>query len=194
MSDPSLVQITFKIKPEMPKDMKKLILALFTNYFDYYPNKINSDEEIDRICDRYPVIADLDRNDSYHNVNQQRCQLDTYDLYDLDTEERYEEVGHWLDNDGNEIPNPVPNIGISIISLPRSANTVEKFLELVAPYIYSETCTLGIQHYSDYGKTVAYYYIDDERHIRKYMIETNKNNDKLISTAITFKYDEDEDV
>ena len=32
---------------------------------------------------------------------------------------------------------------------------------MVAPYIYSETCTIGIQHYSDYGKIVAYYYIDD---------------------------------
>lgn len=43
MSDPSLVQITFKIKPEMPYDMKKLILALFTDYFNYYPEKADDE-------------------------------------------------------------------------------------------------------------------------------------------------------
>ena len=41
MSDPSLVQISFKIKPEMPYDMKKFILSAFTDYYEkYYPEKI----------------------------------------------------------------------------------------------------------------------------------------------------------
>lgn len=183
MSDPSLVQITFKIKPAMPYDMKKLILALFTDYFNYYPEKAD-DEEICKISAKYPVIAKLYRNDAYHNVQQQVCQLDTFFLYDIDTEDRYEKVGCWLDDNGNDIPNPLPNIGVSIISLPRTPDIVEQFLELVAPYIDSETCTIGIQHYSDYGKIVAYYYIDDDGNIRKHMIRIDKNNDELISSAI----------
>ena len=46
MSDPSLVQITFKIKPEMPKDMKRFILYAFTDYYEtYYPDKQVTYEE-----------------------------------------------------------------------------------------------------------------------------------------------------
>ena len=75
MSDPSLVQITFKIKPEMPKDMKRFILYAFTDYYKtYYPDKEVTYEEYLKLREKYPVIGDLDHNDAYHNVDKQNCQ------------------------------------------------------------------------------------------------------------------------
>lgn len=179
MSDPSLVQITFKIKPEMPKDMKKLILACFTDYYTkYYPNKIK-DDDIRELGEKYPAIYDLERNDAYHNVDFQVCQLDMYTVYDLDTLEILHDVGHWLDDNGNEIPNDTPDIGVCITSLPRRPETLDEFFKLVGPYITSEVCTLGIQHFYDYGKTVAYYYIDDKGCIKKHIIKTTKTDEIL---------------
>lgn len=192
MSDPSLVQISFKIKPEMPKDMKRFILYLATDYYDYYENKKPSHEEYLELMDKYPVIRDLIRNDSYHNVDFQYCKLSKYDLYDLDTLEILHDNGHWLDENGNEIPNNTPDIGVCITSLPRRPETLDEFLKLVGPYITSEVCTLGIQHFYDYGKTVAYYYIDKQGHIRKQMIE-QKDDDEVLSTAISKKYSDEED-
>ena len=179
MSDPSLVQISFKIKPEMPKDMKKLILACFTDYYTkYYPNKIK-DDDIRELGKKYPAVYDLERNDAYHNVDFQTYNLSEYDLYDLDTLEVYKELGHFLDDNGNPIPNPTPSIGIGITSLPRRPETLDEFLKLVGPYITSEVCTLGIQHFYDYGKTVAYYYIDDKGYIKKHIIKTSKKDETL---------------
>lgn len=193
MSDPSLVQITFKIKPDMPKNMKRFILYLATDYYDkYYKDKEPSHEEYLELMDKYPVIRDLIRNDSYHNVDFQYCKLSKYDLYDLDTLEILHDNGHWLDENGNEIPNNTPDIGICITSLPRRPETLDEFLKLVGPYITSEVCTLGIQHFYDYGKTVAYYYIDKQGHIRKQMIE-QKDDDEVLSTAISKKYSDEED-
>ena len=161
MSDPSLVQITFKIKPEMPKDMKRFILYAFTDYYEtYYPDKVV--------------------NDAYHNVDKQNCQLDKYTVYDLDTLEILHDNGHWLDENGNEIPNDTPDIGICITSLPRRPETLDEFFKLVGPYITSEICTLGIQHFYDYGKIVAYYYIDDKGCIKKHIIKTSEKDETLI--------------
>ena len=104
MSDPSLVQISFKIKPEMPYDMKKFILSAFTDYYEkYYPEKILDVEECLRLRELYPVIGDLARNDAYHNIDMQICQLDSWDVYDIDNNEISHDDGHWLDEDGNEI-------------------------------------------------------------------------------------------
>ena len=103
MSDPSLVQISFKIKPEMPKDMKKYILDAFTDYYKYYPNKQPSHEEYLQLMEKYPEICAMHRNDAYHNVDFQTCNLSEYDLYDLDTLEILHDNGHWLDENGNEI-------------------------------------------------------------------------------------------
>lgn len=193
MSDPSLVQITFKIKPDMPKDMKRFILYLATDYYDkYYKDKEPSHEEYLELMDKYLVIRDLIRNDSYHNVDFQYCKLSKYDLYDLDTLEILHDNGHWLDENDNEIPNNTPDIGVCITSLPRRPETLDEFLKLVGPYITSEVCTLGIQHFYDYGKTVAYYYIDKQGHIRKQMIE-QKDDDEILSTAINKKYSDEED-
>ena len=180
MSDPSLVQITFKIKPEMPKDMKRFILSAFTDYYEkYYPDKALSIEECLRLRELYPVIGDLARNDTYHNVDFQTCHLDMYDVYDLDTLEILDDNGHWLDDNGNEIPNDTPDIGVCITSLPRRPETLDEFLKLVGPYITSEVCTLGIQHFYDYGKTVAYYYIDNKGCIKKHVIKTTKKDEML---------------
>lgn len=193
MSDPCLVQINFRIKPEMPYDMKKLILALFTDYYEtYYPDKSLSQEEYNKLRDKYETISNLCRNDAYHNIEFQTYKLDEYEVYDLDTLEVYEELGYFLDDNGNPIPNPTPSIGIGITSLPRRPETVEEFLELVGPYIYSTVSTIGICHYFDYGTTVAYYYIDKQGHIRKQMIE-QKDNDEVLSTAISKKYSDEED-
>lgn len=181
MSDPSLVQITFKIKPEMPKDMKKLILTCFTDYYTkFYPNKIN-DDDIRELGKKYPAIYDLERNDAYHNVDFQVCQLSKYDVYDLDTNELFEQLGWFEDENGNKIEedNPLPDIGISILSLPRSPETVDEFFKLVGPYIISLVQTIGICHHYDYGKTVSYYYFDKENNIRKHMIKTNENDEIL---------------
>lgn len=172
MSDPSLVQISFKIKPEMPKDMKRFILYLTTDYYNtYYKDKKPSHKEYMELMNKYEVIRDLIRNDCYHNIDQQICQLDRSDVYDLDTNEILYDECHWVDKDGNSIPNPTPSIGICITTLPRRPETVDKFFKLVGPYIYSEVCTLGICHYSDYGKTVAYYYMDKLGNIKKHMIK-----------------------
>ena len=84
------------------------------------------------------------------------------------------------DEDGNEIPNDIPNIGVSIISLPRNPETVDEFLKLVGPYVYSEVSTIGICHYYDYGKTVAYYYIDGKGCIKKHIIKTSKKDETLL--------------
>lgn len=181
MSDPSLVQISFKIKPEMPYDMKKFILSAFTDYYEkYYPEKTLDVEECLRLRELYPVIGDLARNDAYHNIDMQICQLDSWDVYDIDNNEISHDNGHWLDEDGNEIPNDIPNIGVSIISLPRNQETVDEFLKLVGPYVYSEVSTIGICHYYDYGKTVAYYYIDDKGCIKKHIIKTSKKDETLL--------------
>ena len=180
MSDPSLVQISFKIKPEMPYDMKKFILSAFTDYYEkYYPEKTLSVEECLRLRELYPAIGDLARNDAYHNIDMQICQLDVYDVYDLDTLEILHDNGHWLDENGNEIPNDTPAIGVCITSLPRRPETLDEFLKLVGPYITSEVCTLGIQHFYDYDKTVAYYYIDDKGYIKKHIIKTSKKDEIL---------------
>ena len=181
MSDPSLVQITFKIKPEMPKDMKRFILYAFTDYYKtYYPDKEVTYEEYLKLREKYPVIGDLDHNDAYHNVDKQNCQLDKYTVYDLDTLEILHDNGHWLDENGNEIPNNTPDIGICITSLPRRPETLDEFFKLVGPYITSEVCTLGIQHFYDYGKIVAYYYMDDKGCIKKHIIKTSKKDETLI--------------
>lgn len=180
MSDPSLVQISFKIKPEMPKDMKRLILSCFTDYYEkYYPDKKVTHEEYLELREKYPIIGDLNRNDAYHNVDFQTCNLSEYDLYDLDTLEILHDEGHWLDDEGNPIPNDTPSIGVSITALPRRPETVDGFFKLVGPYIYSEVCTLGICHNYDYGKTVAYYYIDDKGYIKKHIIKTSKKDEIL---------------
>lgn len=172
MSDPSLVQISFKIKPEMPYDMKKFILSAFTDYYEkYYPEKVLNVEECLRLRELYPAIGDLARNDAYHNIDMQICQLDSWDVYDIDNNEILHDDGHWLDEDGNEIPNDIPSIGVSIISLPRNPETVDEFLKLVGPYIYSEVSTIGICHYYDYSKTVAYYYMDELGNVKKHMIQ-----------------------
>jgi len=184
MSDPSLVQITFKIKPEMPKDMKKLILACFTDYYiKYYPNKIK-DDDIRELGEKYPAIYDLERNDAYHNVDFQVCQLSKYDIYDLDTNELFEPLGWFEDENGNKIEedNPLPDIGISILSLPRRPETVDDFFKLVGPYIVSLVQTIGICHHYDYGKTVSYYYFDKKNNIRKHVIKTNKNDEILYNS------------
>lgn len=181
MSDPSLVQITFKIKPEMPKDMKKLILACFTDYYTkYYPNKIK-DDDIRELGEKYPAIYDLERNDAYHNVNFQVCQLSKYDVYDLDTNELLEQRGWFEDENGNKIEedNPLPDIGISILSLPRRPETVDDFFKLVGPYIVSLVQTIGICHHYDYGKTVSYYYFDRKGNIRKHMIKIDDSDEIL---------------
>lgn len=180
MSDPSLVQISFKIKPEMPYDMKRLILYAFTDYYEYYPDKKVTYKEYLELREKYPVIGDLNRNDAYHNVDKQNCQLDIFTVYDLDTLEILHDNGHWLDENGNEIPNATPNIGVCITSLPRRPETLDEFLKLVGPYITSEVCTLGIQHFYDYGKTVAYYYIDDKGCIKKHIIKTSKKDETLL--------------
>lgn len=185
MSDPSLVQITFKIKPEMPKDMKRFILYLATDYYDYYENKKPSHEEYLELMDKYPVIRDFIRNDSYHNVDFQYCKLSKYDLYDLDTLEILNDEGHWLDDNGNPIPNPTPSIGISIISLPRNPGTADEFFKLVGPYIDSEVCTLGICHNYDYGKTVAYYYMDKLGNIKKHMIQRAPEDETIFDNGWT---------
>lgn len=180
MSDPSLVQISFKIKPEMPKDMKRFILLAFTNYYiKYYPEKMPSMEECIKLREKYNPILSLNRNDAYHNIEQQTYVLDEYEVYDLDTLEILHDNGHWLDENGNEIPNDIPNIGVCITSLPRRPETLDEFLKLVGPYITSEVCTLGIQHFFDYGKTVAYYYIDDKGCIKKHIIKTSKKDETL---------------
>ena len=130
--------------------------------------------------EKYPVIGDLDHNDAYHNVDKQNCQLDKYTVYDLDTLEILHDNGHWLDENGNEIPNDTPDIGICITSLPRRPETLDEFFKLVGPYITSEVCTLGIQHSYDYGKIVAYYYMDDKGYIKKHIIKTSKKDETLI--------------
>lgn len=180
MSDPSLVQISFKIKPEMPYDMKKFILSAFTDYYEkYYPKKTLSVEECLRLRELYPVIGDLTRNDAYHNIDFQTCQLDEWFVYDIDNNEILHDEMHRLDENGNEIPNDIPKLGVSIVSLPRNPEVVDEFLKLVGPYIYSEVSTIGICHYYDYGKTVAYYYFDKKNNICKHMIKTNKNDEIL---------------
>ena len=180
MSDPSLVQISFKIKPEMPKEMKQLILYYFTDYYHkYYPDKELGLADLCNSKDEYSVIGNLFRNDAYHNVILQQCTLDPLEIYDLDTGEILHDNGHWLDENGNEIPNDTPSIGVCITSLPRRPETLDEFLKLVGPYIYSEVSTIGICHYYDYGKTVAYYYFDKKNNICKHMIKTNKNDEIL---------------
>jgi len=182
MSDPSLVQITFKIKPEMPKDMKKLILAYFTDYYiKYYPDKTIDRKEWTKLIKKYDTISDLYRNDAYHNVDFQRCQLSTWDVYDLDTNELFEKRGWFEDENGNKIEedNPLPDIGISILSLPRRPETLDEFFKLVGPYIKSLVTTIGICHYYDYGKTVAYYYFDRKGNIRKHVIKTDDSDEIL---------------
>ena len=148
MSDPSLCQITFEIKENMPEDMKKFILWSFTDYYEKYEAE-PSDEEIEELCKKYPEIDALNRNDGYHNVQQQKCQLDHFDVE-------------------NDYP-----LGVSIISLPRSTSRVDDFFALVGDYIRSSVCTLGIVHDTDYLPTCYYYYFDESKRIRKHCIETS---------------------
>ena len=188
MSDPSLVQVTFKIKSEMPKDMKKLILACFTDYYiKYYPNKIK-DDDIRNLGKKYPAIYDLERNDAYHNVDFQICQLSKYDIYDLDTNELFEPRGWFDDENGNKIEedNPLPDIGISIISLPRYTDDIDNFFKLIGPYITSCVSTLGICHNRDYGHECYFYYIDNKGNIRKHLIK-QEISDEMLSCAIKTK-------
>ena len=186
MSDPSLVQISFKIRPEMPKDMKRFILSAFTDYYEtYYPNKKVEHEEYLQLMEKYPAISDMQRNDAYHNVDFQICKLNIYDLYDLDTLEILDDKWHWLNKNGNEIPNDTPYIGVCITSLPRRYDTIDEFLKLVGPYITSEVCTLGICHNYDYGKTVAYYYMDKLGNIKKHMIQRAPEDEVLFDNGLT---------
>lgn len=186
MSDPSLIQITFKIKPEMPKDMKKLILMCFTNYYtEYYQSKTLTHEEYLKLGEKYPAIFELDRCDAYHNVINQQCQLDPLEVYDLDTGKILNDDCHLLDTDGNPVPNPTPSIGICITTLPRHPETLDEFFKLVGPYIDSEVCTLGIQHFYDYGETVAYYYIDKLGNIKKHMIQRAPEDETIFDNGLT---------
>lgn len=181
MSNPSLVQISFKIKPDMPKEMKRFILYLATDYYSkYYKDKEPSHEEYLELMDKYPIIRDIIHNDCYHNVDFQICELDTADVYDLDTGEILYDEGHWLDDKGNEIPNDTPSIGICITSLPKRPETVDGFFKLVGPYIYSEVSTLGICHCFDFGDECNYYYRDHLGRIRKHIIRIDNSNDEIL--------------
>lgn len=137
MSDPFLVQFTFVINREMPKDMKTLILYLFTDYYEkYYPNKTPDFQNIILpLYKKYPPISDMCRNDCYHNAEFQIYHLPVSDVYDLDTEEYY-------DSGYNETGEH--NIGISILSLPRNEQVIDDFLKIVGPYIFTEHQTIGI--------------------------------------------------
>ena len=83
-----------------------------------------------------------------------------------------------------EEDNPLPDIGISILSLPRRPETVDDFFKLVGPYVVSLVQTIGICHHYDYGKTVSYYYFDKENNIRKHMIKTNENDEILYNDSL----------
>lgn len=181
MSDPSLVQVTFNINPDMPVDMKRAILALFTDYYTkYYPDK---DKDIDwsELSKKYPVISELCRNDSYHNVTLQVCQLDSYYVYDIDTNEFFnKDRGYFLDENGNRIPEEIHSLGVSIITLPRYSSTLYEFFKLVGPYISSCVSTLGICHHTDYGTSASYFYQDSHNNIREHVIEIDEIQDNLI--------------
>ncbi len=179
MSDPVLVQFTFQIQKTMPKDMKKLILYLFTDYYDfYYNNKKPSDKEISSLRRKYPEIDNLYRNDCYHNIGLQECHLEEWDVYDLDTNiffNKNKEINKDHDCDYA--------IGISIISLPRNFDIVDNFLIKVASYIKSSVSTIGIATL-DYGFNSYYYYFDKDRNIRKQIFQPN-DSDKIIYERIS---------
>lgn len=170
MSDPFLVQFTFRINREMPKDMKTLILYLFTDYYEkYYPNKKPDFlTVVIPLYKKYPVILDMCRNDCYHNVEFKTCHLAISDVYDLDTEKYY-------NDDYTEIMNHT--IGISIVSLPRSEKIIDDFLKTIEPYISSKNSTIGITTW-DCGN-LCYYYYYGKNGIMKQTLSPTKD-DKLV--------------
>ena len=161
MSDPSFINITFQIKPNMPEDMKTLILYCFTDYFEkYFPDKKPSNETYNKLIDKYPEIADLYRGDVYHNVGLQRCQLKEFHIFNKS------------------------NIGLSIISLPSFSNALDKFFALVGPYIDSSVNTFGIMEEDDWSKQTWYYYIDsDNGCIKKHLIKV-EDDDIVVVTYV----------
>lgn len=160
MSDPSFINITFKIKPNMPEDMKSLILYCFTNYYTkYFPEQKPSEEEYRRLVYKYPEIKDLCRNDAYHNVDFQVCQIKP-----PTSEKDY--------------------IGVSIISLPRFSNVLDKFFALVGPYINSAVHTFGIMEEDDWSQQTWYYYIDVSNGcIKKHLIKV-EDDDPVVATYV----------
>lgn len=157
MSDPYLVQFTFTIKENMPKDMKKLLLYLFTDYYEkYYPEK-NPDysKEICPLLEKYEPIMDFWSSDCYHNIDLQHCQLESNEVYDLDTRDTWDKDSIYAKDRSLR---PI-NLGISIITLPRSKEYIDNFLKLVGPYIGSHTPTIGIATW-DCDDVCYYYYFD----------------------------------
>lgn len=169
MSNPCLVQFTFKIKSNMPTDMKKFLLFAFTNYYtEHYPaKKPDHKTDIVPLFEKYPQILDMWRNDAYHNVDLQTCQLDSFDLYDIDTNETLDK-----DNENEQLP----LIGISIISLPRSIYRVDDFLRLIAPYITSHYPTIGIVTL-DSDEEECYYYYFKNGYIKKQLLNAQENDE-----------------
>ena len=164
MSDPSFVHISFKIKPEMPSGMKQYLLLAFTDYYTkYFPDQKPTQEEIEKLTREYEPIATLWRNDVYHNVGFQRCQLDPWDM-ERPTNPDFPEID---------------TVGISITTLPRLSSTIENFFKLVGPYITSSVCSLGYQHEDDYGQTADYFYFDNDGNIRKKVLKP-ANEDEVI--------------
>lgn len=164
MSDPYLTQISFKIDNSMPKDMKMLLLYLFTDYYiTYYPNKEPDFETVIKpLYEKYPAINFMFRNDCYHNVSVQLCQLDKDDVYDIDDENK----------------ESYKSMGVCITSLPRSIDDVDNFFKTIGQYIYSSVPTLGIATL-DYGN-VCYYYYTNGFEISKHLINIDSNKDETI--------------
>lgn len=158
MSDPCLVQISFRVNDTMPEEMKKCLLISFT---DYYGEHEISVEERNRLWDRYPHIRFLCRNDCYHNIEFQKYQLTKSDREQLNTNFK------------------AATIGIGITSLPRSPEDLEDFLKSIGPYIGSTVCSIGYQHIYDFWEGACYYYMDSKGNIRKKLLIPS-NDDEIV--------------
>lgn len=160
MSDPWLTQLTFELNNDTPYEIKKLMLYLFTDYYEkHYPEKTPTHEEMLELYEKHKPIINMHRDDCYHNVSLQQCQLDGADLYDIDTGEYKLD---YMQDIGNH------SIGFSIVSLPRSLSRVIEFFEYMAPYIWSRNPILGIVT-SDLGHSYLFYYNRNLDIVHKYI-------------------------
>lgn len=166
MSDPCFVQISFKIKPNMPQDMRKLILLAFTDYYiKWFPNEKPVEDKCRGLIEKYPVISEFWRNDVYHNVGLQKCQLDEND---------------WIIRNREKEPDRHHAcIGVSVVTLPRLESQLDEFLSLVGEYIESEVSSIGYQHLRDYGTYACYYYFDSDGNIRRKLL-TPSEDDSIV--------------
>lgn len=165
MSRTSFAQINLKIMGKAPIDLREYLYYLYTNHYNLFRKENKTEEEWQKLRNKYPDVDILRRKNAYYNA----C-FDKYNVRikrNIEIEKEYD-------------------LDIKIIAVPHYTEDIDIFLKSISKYIYSIEQTIGYCHSSDFNEHSYYYYYDDDFNIRKHYIQYN-NNDEIVCHSIHLK-------